>query len=142
VAIGVPSGNKIELECDGIIKDKIITFSGPEGDQLVLLSTAADGDDSELSVDIVDNEQTASATINWKPSAAGTIKLSITATDDGFHGSGEDVKSTKVDIDLIYPGPCGPPTPPTQKELPCEDARKFMVDICAICASSCPKTSN
>jgi hypothetical protein len=142
VAIGVPSDNKIELDCDASIQDKIITFSGPEGDQLVKLTTVTVGDASELSVNIDDNKQTASATINWTPRAAGNINLSITATDNGLRGSGQSIKSTKIDLDLIYPGPCGPPTPPTQKEVPCEDARKFMVDICAICASSCPKTSN
>jgi hypothetical protein len=127
VAIGIPPGNKIELECDGSIKDKVLTFSGPEGDQLVKLSTSTAGDASKLSVGIDDNKQTASSTINWTPSAAVTTKLSITATDNGLKGSGQNEKSTTVDIDLVYPGPCNP------ANEPCEDAQKFMAQVCALC---------
>ena len=90
----MPAGNQIELECDGSIVDKAITFSGPVTDQLVSLSVIPSGDDSELSFVIDDNKQTASLTINWSPSTAGTIQLEITATDS----DSTDPKTTVISI--------------------------------------------
>eukprot|EP00804_Cyclotella_cryptica_P029486 CCRYP_011290-RB/>CCRYP_011290-RB protein AED:0.01 eAED:0.01 QI:1437/1/1/1/0.66/0.25/4/197/528 len=109
VAVGVPQDNSFDLQCDGFITDHIITFSGPEGDQLVDLEVTTTGDISDLVLNIDDSKQTASLTINWTPSLPGTVQLIITATDNGIHGTGTDPKTTELGLNLNYPGPCNSP---------------------------------
>ena len=98
IAIGVPTNSTIDLECDESISDLVITFSGPEGYQTVSLDTES-GDSSDPTVDIEDGVQTAKATINWAPSDAASVNITISATDNLL-------ATTIVTLTLTYPGSC------------------------------------
>lgn len=117
VAVGVPPENRIELECDGSITEKIITFSGPEPDQLVDITYTITGETFGLEVIEDDKKQTASVKINWSPQEAGNAQLTLTGTDNGIHGTEVDSMYTTVILDLVYPGPCNSDPVPNCNDL-------------------------
>jgi hypothetical protein len=126
VATNLPAGNRVDLACGVKIENLNVVFLAPEGDQTV--SVTASGASQGLTVSIAQG----TATINWAPTAAATVAVTLTGTDS--LGA-----STVETLTFTSPGPC----PPTNK---CSGFRIHtptgsfpLTEGMSICPSQTPK---
>jgi hypothetical protein len=99
IVSNVPAGNQIDLACDEALVDYTLNFAAPEFDQLVTL--VVQGESDGLTVAVGDGIQTATATLNWVPTYAATVYLTLSATDS-------EGAVTQTTVVVTSPGPCPP----------------------------------